>query len=63
MELKNLAIVGATGAVGVEILKVLEKRKFPVKSIRLLASKRSLGKTLTFRGESLKVEELNNDSF
>ncbi len=60
---KNIVVAGATGAVGIEILKVLEKRKFPVNNIRLLASKRSLGNKLTFRGEEIKVEELTKDSF
>lgn len=59
----SLAIVGATGAVGVEMLRVLERRNFPVGSIRLLASARSAGRTLEFRGETLRVEELREDSF
>jgi aspartate-semialdehyde dehydrogenase len=60
---KRVAIVGATGAVGVEILRVLERRNFPVTSLRLLASKRSVGKTLEFRGKPYKVEELTADAF
>jgi len=60
---KRVAIVGATGAVGVEILRVLERRNFPVASLRLLASKRSIGKTLEFRGKPYKVEELTADAF
>jgi aspartate-semialdehyde dehydrogenase len=52
----NLAIVGATGAVGLEILRVLEKRKFPVTSLRVFASKRSLGKTLLFQGKHIEIE-------
>jgi aspartate-semialdehyde dehydrogenase len=60
---KSIAIVGATGAVGLEFLGCLEKRDFPVRSIRLLASARSAGKTMTFKGETLPVEELTNDSF
>ena len=59
----NIAVAGATGAVGVEMLKVLEARKFPVKNIRLLASARSVGKRMTFRGEECAVEELRHDSF
>jgi aspartate-semialdehyde dehydrogenase len=59
----RVAIVGATGAVGVEILRVLERRNFPVASLRLLASKRSVGKTLEFRGKPCKVEELTADAF
>jgi aspartate-semialdehyde dehydrogenase len=60
---QRVAIVGATGAVGVEILRVLERRNFPVASLRLLASKRSVGKTLEFRGKPYKVEELTADAF
>jgi aspartate-semialdehyde dehydrogenase len=52
------AIMGATGAVGTEFLSVLENRKFPLASLRLLASARSVGKKLPFRGEMLPVEEL-----
>src|SRR6266851_2105143 len=60
---RRVAIVGATGAVGVEILRVLERRNFPVASLRLLAPKRSVGKTLEFRGKRHKVEELAADAF
>ena len=63
MRAQNIAIVGATGAVGVEILRVLERRNFPVASLKLLASKRSVGKTLEFRGKPYKVEELSADAF
>lgn len=59
----NIAIVGATGAVGVEILNCLEQRNFPVKSLKLLASARSAGKKVMFRGQELTVEELTEDSF
>ncbi len=59
----HVAVVGATGAVGHEFLKVLDQRDFPLKSLKLLASKRSVGKTLKFKGETLKVEELTEDSF
>jgi aspartate-semialdehyde dehydrogenase len=59
----NVAIAGATGAVGAEFLRLLELRNYPIKSLRLLASKRSAGKTLTFASESLPVEELTADSF
>jgi len=59
----NVAVVGATGLVGQEMLKILEQRKFPVKKIRLLASERSMGKELKFRGENVKVEVLNKNSF
>ncbi|HWL52098.1 MAG TPA: aspartate-semialdehyde dehydrogenase [Chthoniobacteraceae bacterium] len=59
----TVAIVGATGAVGVEMMKVLERRQFPVGTLKLLASARSAGKTLTFKGTELTVEELREDSF
>ncbi|NOY81226.1 MAG: aspartate-semialdehyde dehydrogenase [Kiritimatiellaeota bacterium] len=59
----HIAIAGATGAVGVEMLATLEKRNFPVRSLRLLASSRSVGRELVFRGEKLRVEELRHDSF
>ncbi|MCX6967450.1 MAG: aspartate-semialdehyde dehydrogenase [Verrucomicrobia bacterium] len=59
----TVAIVGATGAVGVEMIKVLERRKFPVGKLVLLASARSVGKTLPFNGESVAVQELTEDSF
>jgi aspartate-semialdehyde dehydrogenase len=55
MNAKNIAIVGATGAVGVEILRVLERRNFLVASLKLLASARSVGKTLEFKGKPYKV--------
>lgn len=58
-----VAVVGATGAVGNEILRVLEERDFPVKKLRLLASERSAGAFLEFRGEEILVEELTRDSF
>jgi aspartate-semialdehyde dehydrogenase len=60
---KNIAIVGATGAVGADMIKTLEDRNFPVGKLRLLASARSVGKELEFRGEKIKVEELTHDSF
>lgn len=59
----HVAIVGATGAVGIEMLRVLERRKFPVGKLTLLASVRSAGKSLTFRGEETRVRELTEDSF
>jgi len=58
-----VAIVGATGAVGVELIRCLEERGFPVSELRLFASARSAGKTLTFRGLQLTVRELNEHSF
>ena len=59
----NVAVVGATGAVGKEMLKVLEQRNFPIRNLRALASERSEGKILEFAGESLKVERLTTSSF
>ncbi len=59
----NVAIVGATGAVGIEMIKTLEKRNFPVGKLTLLASARSAGKTLPFRGEEIVIQELRDDSF
>src|SRR5215217_8086416 len=59
----RIAVVGATGVVGAELLDVLERRAFPVGSLRLLASIRSAGKTIPFRGKQIKVEELNGNSF
>ena len=60
---KAVAIVGATGAVGREFLSVIDKLDFPVKNIRLLASARSAGSRVPFRGENLVVEELTEKSF
>jgi aspartate-semialdehyde dehydrogenase len=59
----HVAVVGATGAVGIEMLKTLEKRNFPVGKLTLLASARSVGKKLRFRGEDIAVKELKKDSF
>ena len=59
----NVAVVGATGAVGTEMLKVLERRDFPVDELRPLASSRSAGKNITFRGKEVQVQELTADSF
>lgn len=59
----HLAIVGATGAVGQEFLRVIEQRNFPYERITFLASSRSAGKTITFKGESHTVVELTEDSF
>src|SRR5258706_16247977 len=61
--LRNVAIVGATGAVGQELLSCLGQRDFPVGQLRLLASPRSAGKALSFRGEDVKVEALSERSF
>ena len=59
----NVAVVGATGAVGAEFLTVLAERNFPIKNLRLLASARSAGKTVTYKGTDIKVEELTKESF
>ncbi|MBP6940488.1 MAG: aspartate-semialdehyde dehydrogenase [Syntrophorhabdaceae bacterium] len=63
MKTYNVAVAGATGAVGNEMISVLEERDFPVKNLILLASSRSVGKTLSFKGKSVKVQELKEDSF
>jgi aspartate-semialdehyde dehydrogenase len=59
----NVAIAGATGAVGTEFLRLLEERPFPLASLRLLASSRSAGKTICFKGKQLEIEELTANSF
>ena len=59
----HLAIVGATGAVGAELIHLLEQRDFPVRSLKLLASPKSAGKVLKFKGEEIPVEALSEDSF
>jgi len=58
-----VAIVGATGAVGVELIRCLELRRFPLSELRLFASARSAGKTLPYRGQQLTVRKLEEDSF
>ncbi len=62
-EAYNVAVVGATGAVGEEMLKVLAERDFPVAALKPLASSRSAGSTVEFRGKEYLVEELTDDSF
>jgi aspartate-semialdehyde dehydrogenase len=59
----NVAIAGATGAVGQEFLTVLAERKFPIKTLKLLASARSAGKKIDFMGQTYTVEEMTKDSF
>jgi aspartate-semialdehyde dehydrogenase len=59
----HVAIVGATGAVGLELLSILEERKFPVAQLSLLASKRSAGRRLAFADEGFPVQELTESSF
>ncbi|MDO8799434.1 aspartate-semialdehyde dehydrogenase [Phenylobacterium sp.] len=61
--LRNVAIVGATGAVGAELIGCLERRGFPVAQLKLLASVRSAGKTLMFKGRPLVVEPLTAEAF
>ena len=60
---QSIAVAGVTGAVGQEFLKVLADRNFPFSKIKMLASKRSVGKTVQFKGQSYTVEELTKDSF
>jgi aspartate-semialdehyde dehydrogenase len=59
----NVAVVGATGAVGNEMIETLQQRKFPVRSLKLLASERSLGVSLSYKGQDIPVEVLNENSF
>ena len=59
----TVAVVGVTGAVGQMTLKILEERKFPVKALRACASERSVGKTVTFMGETIRVEKAGPDAF
>ena len=59
----TVGIVGATGAVGAELIGCLERRNFPLERLRLFASGRSAGRKLLFRGQGIAVEELNEDSF
>jgi aspartate-semialdehyde dehydrogenase len=59
----NVAIVGATGAVGQEFLNVLAERNFPIRTLKVLASARSAGKTVAFKGQTYTIEELTRDSF
>jgi aspartate-semialdehyde dehydrogenase len=63
MKSYRLAVVGATGAVGQEILRTLERRQFPVASLKVLASARSVGKTVEFAGKPLAIEELSEAAF
>jgi aspartate-semialdehyde dehydrogenase len=59
----QVAIVGATGAVGAELIQLLEQREFPLRGLKLLASSKSAGKALKFKGEEIPVETLSKDSF
>ncbi len=60
---KRLAVVGASGAVGDVMVRLLEERQFPMESIKFLASERSAGKTLTFRGRAYPIEALGPGAF
>jgi len=59
----RVAVVGATGAAGQTTLRILEERKFPVRELRAYASERSVGKTVTFAGEALRVDRVSADAF
>ncbi|MBF8287258.1 MAG: asd, partial [Candidatus Rokubacteria bacterium] len=59
----TVAIVGVTGAVGQTTLRILEERKFPVKALRAFASERSVGKSVTFKGETIRVEKVGPEAF
>lgn len=59
----NVAVLGATGAVGTELIQLLEKRSFPVKSLKLLSSPRSAGKQLSFKGKAVEVEAVSRSAF
>ncbi len=59
----HLAVAGCTGAVGREMLRILEERDFPASRLKLLASSNSAGKTLSFKGQELRVQELQSNSF
>ncbi|MDX9974372.1 MAG: aspartate-semialdehyde dehydrogenase [FCB group bacterium] len=63
MSAKTVAVAGATGLVGRQMLQVLEERNFPVKSLKLLASERSKGLTMQYKGETIPVEVLSETSF
>lgn len=63
MHARNVAVVGATGAVGQEFLRLFEARQFPVGNLKLLASPRSAGKAFPFRGEMVPVEAISRDAF
>lgn len=63
MKKYNVAVAGATGLVGREMVRMLEKQNFPVANLRLFASERSRGKTLKFKGKEIVVEQLTPSSF
>src|SRR2546422_9181922 len=59
----TIAVVGVTGAVGQTTLKILDERKFPVKELRAFASERSVGKSVPFKGESIRVQKVGPEAF
>ncbi|MGB8717937.1 MAG: aspartate-semialdehyde dehydrogenase, partial [Desulfobacterales bacterium] len=59
----HVAVAGATGAVGNQMIACLEERNFPVKSLKLLATRKSVGRKLAFHGEEIAVAELTEESF
>src|SRR5437879_6264374 len=63
MKAYHIVVVGATGAVGQELLRVLERRSFPVSTLRVIGSVRSAGKSVRFRDQSIPVQELTDGSF
>ena len=63
MKSYKVIVVGATGAVGREMITTLEKRNFPVEKLKLLASQRSQGKEIEFKGKKIAVEVLSKDSY
>ena len=63
MKQYTVAVLGATGAVGQEMIKILQERNFPVGKLKPLASARSAGKTLKFRGEDVTIEEARDEAF
>ena len=63
MKQYTVAVLGATGAVGQEMIKILQERNFPVGKLKPLASARSAGKTLRFKGEDVVIEEARDEAF
>ena len=63
MKQYTVAVLGATGAVGQEMMKILAERDFPVGKLVPLASARSAGKTVTFKGEEVTIQEARDDAF
>ncbi len=59
----TVAVVGITGAVGQTTLRLLDERKFPVRALRVFASERSVGKTVTFKGETIRVDKVGPEAF